>query len=165
MAKLLYTRIESYGVCDNPQSLALRQTSLAMKNLYQHHQFDFPKDDITSLLCMAAVIHLGSRRAVKLLEPEPRVNSLQDDECDLHRDKSENILTSAAYLGNLGLVELLLCQGAEVNGRSEIFGTALQAAVTTGSYEIVLLLLERGANVNFVGGNNEFYCCNEGIAL
>ena len=47
---------------------------------------------------------------------------------------------------------LLLDQGADINARSGIYGTALAAAAFSGSANTVSLLLERGADINLVGG-------------
>jgi ankyrin repeat protein len=46
------------------------------------------------------------------------------------------------------LVQLILNQGADINGESEFRGTALADACNNGHEEVVKMLLDRGANVN-----------------
>lgn len=61
----------------------------------------------------------------------------------------------AAAMGDSGGTEvltLLLDHGAEVNARGGKFGTALQAACTSGEMKRVRVLLDRGADVNIEGG-------------
>jgi hypothetical protein len=57
-------------------------------------------------------------------------------------------LTTAAGNGHADLVQLILNQGADINGESEFRGTALADACNNGHEEVVKMLLDRGANVN-----------------
>ncbi|KAJ7431081.1 ankyrin repeat-containing domain protein [Mycena galericulata] len=61
-------------------------------------------------------------------------------------------LQVASVWGQIGTVQFLLQQKADINGCREIYGTALQTAALTGNLEVVQLLLDRGANVNAEGG-------------
>ncbi|KAI0874371.1 ankyrin [Hypoxylon argillaceum] len=63
-------------------------------------------------------------------------------------------LQGAASQGMIEMVELLLQNGVAVNGVSRKFpdGTALQAAVVAGHYEIAKLLLDHGADANLGAG-------------
>ncbi|KAJ5938081.1 hypothetical protein N7454_004423 [Penicillium verhagenii] len=49
-------------------------------------------------------------------------------------------------------LQILLEHEADINAQSEYYGSALQAACTHGSTELVELLLERGADINAQGG-------------
>ncbi|KAJ7278147.1 ankyrin repeat domain-containing protein [Mycena rebaudengoi] len=68
---------------------------------------------------------------------------------DQHKEQS---LIGAAELGNLGMVELLISQGANVNAEGGRYGNALQAASLKGDEAVVQLLFNGGADVNAVGG-------------
>ncbi|KAF3388862.1 Ankyrin repeat and KH domain-containing protein 1 [Penicillium rolfsii] len=57
-------------------------------------------------------------------------------------------LTTAAGNGHADLVQLLLDQGADINGESEFRGTALADACYNGHEEVVKMLLNRGVSVN-----------------
>lgn len=63
-------------------------------------------------------------------------------------DAPEHVLSTAAYLGDISLVEHLLEQGVDVNARSNIFGPPLRNAALRGHLEIARLLLNRGANAD-----------------
>ncbi|KAJ5638361.1 ankyrin-2 [Penicillium lividum] len=59
-----------------------------------------------------------------------------------------NALQHAARKCDTETVRLLLQNGADVNAKSENYGTALQAATERGTIETIRLLLENGADVN-----------------
>ncbi|KAJ7879750.1 hypothetical protein B0H14DRAFT_2566600 [Mycena olivaceomarginata] len=61
-------------------------------------------------------------------------------------------LHGASYYGHCQMIELLIENGADVNGQGGHFGTALQAASAEGAEAIVRLLIEKGADVNVQGG-------------
>ncbi|KAJ7250208.1 hypothetical protein C8J57DRAFT_1667731, partial [Mycena rebaudengoi] len=73
--------------------------------------------------------------------------SIQDQQ------KGQSLL-GAALSGSLGIVQLLLDQGVNVNAESGSYGSALHAASREGHEAIVQLLLNRGAEMNVV---DEFY--------
>ncbi len=70
-----------------------------------------------------------------------------------------------ASLGSMNLLHSILDKDANVNGKSEYLGSPLQAAVAQGQYKNVLLLLEQGADVNYVGGDDGDSGQDERIAL
>lgn len=57
-------------------------------------------------------------------------------------------LQQACYVGNHGIVQLLLEYGADVDGRDETKDTALMMAASFGHEEIVKMLLKQGADIN-----------------
>lgn len=72
-------------------------------------------------------------------------------------DVLEHILSAAAYIGDLSLVEHLLGRdGVDLNARSNVFGPPLRYAALKGHFEIVRLLLDKGADPD--GGS---YPCTE----
>ncbi|RYN72660.1 hypothetical protein AA0120_g12741 [Alternaria tenuissima] len=58
----------------------------------------------------------------------------------------------AAEQGNVGVIEVLLDKGADVNAQGGRYGNALQAALEKGYTEIATLLLDKDADVNAQGG-------------
>ncbi|MCJ1224601.1 hypothetical protein MMC12_001246 [Toensbergia leucococca] len=66
--------------------------------------------------------------------------------------QSEHLLTAVAYVGDVSLLKKLLNQGTSIHDKSEYFGTPLQVAASRGHYDIVLLLLEEGADANYGEG-------------
>jgi ankyrin repeat protein len=68
----------------------------------------------------------------------------------------KHFLATAAYTGNISLVKTLLERGMQVNGISHYFGTPLQAAAAGGFNNVVLLLLERGADINEASAPSHF---------
>ncbi|KAJ7266730.1 ankyrin repeat domain-containing protein [Mycena rebaudengoi] len=61
-------------------------------------------------------------------------------------------LIGAAQSGSLGVIQLLLDRGIDVNAGGRPYGNALQAASLQGHEAVVHLLLDRGSDVNAVGG-------------
>jgi ankyrin repeat protein len=59
----------------------------------------------------------------------------------------------AAEQGNLGVIEVLLDKGGDIDAQSARHGNALQAASARGDKEIATLLLDKGADVNAQGGH------------
>jgi len=54
----------------------------------------------------------------------------------------------ATYKGDLGIVQSLLDQGADINMRNEALETLLDQAAWTGEVRVVRFLLARGAEVD-----------------
>jgi ankyrin repeat protein len=75
-----------------------------------------------------------------------------------------SILIKHSRAGNIGVVQLLLDKGADVNAQGGDYGNALQAASAGGHKEIVQLLLDKGADVNAQGGyyNNALQAASAG---
>ncbi|KAK4951468.1 hypothetical protein LTR10_010444 [Elasticomyces elasticus] len=81
------------------------------------------------------------------------VDSLLHMKVDANATARDTALFTAKYKGFLGVVQVLLDNGINVNGcfekpYSKQRGTALQAACHTGNIAVVKLLLENGANVH-----------------
>lgn len=70
-------------------------------------------------------------------------------------DEEETSPAQALYYASFGglvnTVAYLLGQGADANAQGGYYGTALQAASSTGHEKVVELLLRNGANVNARG--------------
>lgn len=107
---------------------------------------------------MAAVIHTSSSKAAELIISESRV-------CDQPAEDIKDLLIVVASLGSMNLLHSILDKDANVNGKSEYLGSPLQAAVAQGQYRNVLLLLEQGADVNYVSGDDGDSGQDERIAL
>ncbi|KAJ7273817.1 ankyrin repeat-containing domain protein [Mycena rebaudengoi] len=67
---------------------------------------------------------------------------------DLWDQKKDELLLVSSSFGYVGMVELLLKKGVDVNVLDGKYGNILNAASYHGKEEIVQLLIERGANVN-----------------
>jgi ankyrin repeat protein len=63
-------------------------------------------------------------------------------------DLSKTSLHSASYGGNIGIVEVLLERGADINGCDENGQSPLIMAASGGRVDVVRLLIERGAEVD-----------------
>ncbi|MCD8518371.1 MAG: ankyrin repeat domain-containing protein [Flavobacterium sp.] len=61
-------------------------------------------------------------------------------------------LILACYYNNIDVVRELVYQGADIDSKIDM-GTALMAAVVKGNDDIVLFLLEKGANPNLKDSN------------
>lgn len=86
---------------------------------------------------------LGQTEAAQILWPLTPAEARQVQTGD-----GENALILAATYANASLVEWLLQQGVRVDWPDHYGGTALLAAIGTGSHTLVESLLKRGANPN-----------------
>ncbi|KAL2007052.1 hypothetical protein VTN00DRAFT_8490 [Thermoascus crustaceus] len=60
----------------------------------------------------------------------------------------EHLLSAAAYVGDVSVVESLLARGVDVNAGNNVFGKPLFAAASAGNLDVVRLLLARGADAD-----------------
>ena len=149
MSKLLLKRVDNPSINDNLLILVIREIA--------ELTFDVPgqnlklsKDGIKSLLCTAAVCHLGSLKTAQLMASES-----YEQTQTVHL--LNHLLTATTLLGSLERLDALLSKGAPVNSVSEYFGTPLQAAAGRGHQEMVLHLLKQGADVNCLYGDDVLF--------
>ncbi len=90
-------------------------------------------------LCAAVADHLQYRQFFGRLGVKP----LPDDYLD-EPDKPIDLLTAAACVGNMPMLNVLLWSGICVDAGSDIFGHPLNAAARRGDNEMLLLLLNAG---------------------
>jgi ankyrin repeat protein len=104
-------------------------------------------------LLMAAGGRIGLREAIllgdvgmaqRIIDEENSIDISGESEFGLH----DTFLMLAAHVGPVAMVELLLDQGADIEGTDDIGGTALMMAAEMGRVDIVERLIERGADVN-----------------
>lgn len=95
------------------------------------------------VLCGAATTILGSLQLARRMD----IRHGSQSEC-LPNDILHCALTALAYLGDISRVKALLDAGVDANAGSQVMGKPLQAAAARGYTEIVVLLLENGADAN-----------------
>ena len=146
MSKLLLRRVDNPSINNNLLILVIREIA--------ELTFDIPDEDlklskssIKSLLCAAAVCHLGSLKTAQLMASES-----YEQRQTIH--VLNHLLTATVLLGSLERLDVLLLKGAPVNSVSEYFGTPLQAAAGQGHQEMILHLLQQGADVNCLCGDD-----------
>lgn len=149
MTKLLLKRVNNPSIDDNALTSAVRQTADSIIDTYEQYT-DASKDGVKYSLCKAAVSHLGSLRIGRLMATESK------GQLQLMHDP-DHLLVTAALLGSLEMLRILVSQGAEVTSVSEYFGTPLQAAAARGHEEMVLYLLEQGADINQMCGDDVLF--------
>ncbi|KAF8241788.1 hypothetical protein K440DRAFT_480732, partial [Wilcoxina mikolae CBS 423.85] len=57
----------------------------------------------------------------------------------------------ASYIGHDAAVQQLIGKGADVNGRDDLYGSALNAAAINEHHSVVKMLLNRGATIYLFG--------------
>lgn len=92
------------------------------------------QDDCLEVLCTVAVSNLGQYKVFE-------VSSYNEEVM---------MLAPAAATGNITLMEDLLKSGADVNASDIIFGNPLYAAAIGGHEAAARLLIEKGANIEYV---------------
>ena len=102
-------------------------------------------------LCQAATIHCYPETVLCLLSSKDRSSAYNDSESMKSIMKIEDemdVFVGAAYTGNFAKVREILASNCDVQRGSRFFGSPLQCACSTGHKDIVILLLEHGADVN-----------------
>lgn len=94
---------------------------------------------------LITALHEGSMKVFDVLLNAPGID------LEATANNGNNALMIAAYKGNKQAVEMLLAKGAAINRPN---WTPLHYAAASGSNDIVVLLLERGADINAASPNN-----------
>ncbi len=77
----------------------------------------------------------------------------------IHPDKGHTALSQAVQQGNRDLIQVLIDQGADVNGTGAHGETALMTAASQGNLELVQLLLDQGALVEAMSSDGDTAIC------
>jgi ankyrin repeat protein len=114
----------------------LRDTTNALNSTRGEDEEDSDSTDNESLeiLCRIAVSNLASSRVWEIAG----------------YDEEVLMLSPAAATGNVSLMKDLLRDGADVNVSDTIFGCPLNAAAIGGNEAAARLLIEKGANIEYV---------------
>ncbi|KAF8241787.1 hypothetical protein K440DRAFT_676974, partial [Wilcoxina mikolae CBS 423.85] len=103
------------------------------------------------------VLDSGSRRLLTwFLVYQTAVNP------DFYYPKNVTSLTIASYIGHDAAVQQLIGKGADVNGRDDLYGSALNAAAINEHHSIVKMLLNRGATIYLFGTHWKFWIVGQG---
>lgn len=102
---------------------------------------------------ISAVAQAGPLADAAIAGDESAVASLLDKGVAVDEEGVATPLYFAAQRGHLGVAELLVSHGADVNAQTN-FGTPLQIAARQNRVEIVRLLLDNGADPNLAGGED-----------
>ena len=98
---------------------------------------------------MCAAVRRGDIDAVKELLAKDADTNTEDGQFGV------SPLSWAALLGQTEIAELLIRNGADVNGRNRDGGTALHGAAFLGHADTVQLLVRKGADVNATNDKGE----------
>ena len=112
---------------------------------------DVNKEDNSGWLALIVAIHFNRPTIVqKLLERGANVESINK----MFSRNTALIDAVNFYNGDVAIVKTLLDYGADPNNTNKFGDAALDYASAQGMFDVVTLLLERGANVNVIDGNN-----------
>ncbi|CAF9930744.1 hypothetical protein IMSHALPRED_008268 [Imshaugia aleurites] len=105
-----------------------------------------------SALCQAATINCHPRTVLHLLSSKKERSSACNDNESMKSimeiQDEVDVLVGAAYTGNFAKVREILASNYDVQRGSRFFGSPLQCACSRGYKDIVILILEHGADVN-----------------
>ena len=147
MNKLLLRMVENPRIENNPLVSIIRRIATLWRKT-NHEQEPSMKDGVECSLCEAAVNHLGSLRTAVIMA------SGSIDEAPA-MDELNALLIGTVLVGNIESLKALLSNNVNVNIVNKYFGSLLQASAARGSYEMALSLLEHGADVNAVCGDDK----------
>lgn len=147
LANLLLRRLKYAGRDEVPHLYTIDRIAQVVQDLSQG-PIHAPESDLTEALFAAAESYLGYHAA--------KLTVLESGTCDQPCGESINVLAAAAFLGSRDAVATMLCKGVDINASSVYFGFPLRLAAGRGHFDVVLFLLEHGANVNGIGGSNRF---------
>jgi len=83
----------------------------------------------------------------KIFKSKPKEQIIGDLK-KLSLDDMNKILINAAQYGHIGIVELLLNVGADINAKDEYGWSTLMSAADNGHKDVIELLVKAGADVN-----------------
>lgn len=142
MTRYLIHKIETKFVSMPYYATEIRQVVLWLMKEYGY-QTEAKRLEYTEIMCTAAVATLGSYLLCRRMAVEYDFHSERPSS-----DISPCALTALAYLGDISRLKTLVDAGVDVNTKSQIMGTPLQAAAARGHIEIGILLLNSGADAN-----------------
>jgi ankyrin repeat protein len=127
---------------------AVVRTNCYFHQLFNSSLYDFDRQYCNSSALLWAATH-GELRTTQLALCTKKGTQAIDDHC-------QAALLLAIENGHRDVVEMLANNNVNVNAQGgcfEYFGNALQTASWLGDYQIMKLLIERGADVNMRGGH------------
>lgn len=107
------------------------------------YEIEVKRLEYTEALCTVAATIIGSAPLFQRMAVEPDSQPARSP-----NDISHSALIALAYLGDKSRLKTLIDAGVDVNIGSKVMGSPLHAAAAGGHTEIVVLLLECGADVN-----------------
>ena len=91
----------------------------------------------------------GIKRLVRIAGSADAVKLLLENCPDISAEEETAVLFHAAWMGDVGIVEVLLDKGVSVNSAADQSGwNALMVAAEKGHFGVASLLVERGADIN-----------------
>lgn len=137
--------IDGFGSSVKAASANLLDGALVSQDIYnQRPDVSDDRHWIVWALSAAMLMHLGMRTTFRYLGPDSSFTCTVTDPVNW-------AIFTALYIGELATVRRLLDLTPHREHSSEKWNNLLQMAARTGSEEALLLLLERGADVNSVG--------------
>ena len=104
-------------------------------------------------LSQAATIHCSPEMVLRLLESKEDGNSTRNEDeimkSVLNVESERDVFAGAAYTGNIVKVREILASSRDAQRESKFFGHPLQRACSGGHKDIVVQLLEQGANISY----------------
>lgn len=147
--------LESRSLADfqnsNRLTAALRRTAeiLAFEDCI-HNQHTWEKN--IRALSQAATIHCGPKMVLRLLKLKEDGNSAQNEDeivkSVLNVESERHVFVGAAYTGNIVKIREMLASSRDAQRESKFFGHPLQCACSGGHKDIVVQLLEHGADIS-----------------
>ncbi|MCJ1484648.1 hypothetical protein MMC06_004821 [Schaereria dolodes] len=138
MTKYLQTKTLADRSCIHEVTAIIRRNVEYISSV-DEQQSEQGRAEYTRALCAAAIDRLGPGVFEDLLSHRLH-DQMEEDPNDL--------LSAAARVGHLPLLKSVLAGNANVNTVSQYFGTPLHQAAVNGRSDVVLLLIEHGADIH-----------------
>ena len=146
MTRLLVRRLQADDFHTNPFLTTINRTASLLESKCDQDTYMSRSHDV-SIICRAAIDHLGPDRTAELLV-------YGNEEISQGSNELESLIIVAILNNDAAFLRYLLRESVDVHIQTKYFGAPLTLAAKEGHYKVILELLEHGADPNHKEGKD-----------